>query len=101
MKAEDLKVGMEVVRARGSEKLIGRIGTVKHIINEMWKGELLARVVVNWNGHPQTTLSSFDLEPTYIPYEITEVPVKSRDNSGYVKYKKVYRRKDISSPVSE
>lgn len=93
MKAEDLKVGMEVVRSKGPEHLIGRVGTVKHIINENWKGELLARVVVNWYGYRQTTLDYYGIEPTSIPYEIVEVPVKSRDNSGYVKYKKVYRRK--------
>lgn len=87
MKAEDLNVGMEVVRARGSGKLVGRVGIVKHIIDQGWKA------VVDWYGYPQTTLDPYMLEPTSIPYEIIEKPVNSRDKSGYVKYKKVYRRK--------
>jgi len=77
MKAQEVTIGLEVVRSKG-DYVVGRVGKVIAIDAE--KG----RAQVSWGSW----VSFAVIEPTSIPYEITQ-PIQHKFKTTWPKYRKL------------
>ena len=86
MRAQDVKIGLEVVRSKG-DYVVGYTGVIIEI------DEVRGRARVDWKETVKTWVSFSVIEPTSIPYEIVRPEKLIRDRRNlrvrfnYPKYK--------------
>ena len=79
MKAEDLKIGLKVVRSKG-DYVVGRLGTIVEIVE--------GRARVDWEEAPKSMVKADVIEDASKPYGFTEY--KRDRRTGRISYPKYF-----------